>query len=247
MLKSFLATLFVSFLCAFSVLGQETTAVGKVDSTDSSSAAQSSGDDDRRFQIGFHFTDFINKKNNLDFNNRNRPGFGGRIGYDFARFGGGKYVATAEAEVNFSPKNAINNRIAKIESGQTTIDDRTDGRVLQGLFGVKVGRKFDKVGIFGKARTGFIQYTNGKSIITNGNQRSNTATNLAADLGGVIEFYPTKRFITRFDFGDTIVRVGEQDSRRFVTSPTISFVRQVKLPARTQHNFQFSAGFGFRF
>jgi hypothetical protein len=226
MLKSFLAMLFVSFLCAFSVLGQETTAVGKVDSTDSSSAAQSSGDDDRRFQLGFHFTNIVDVKNILgNEKTRNRPGFGVRFGYDFARFGGGKYVATAESEINYSPKNHRSSRLVN----PTTFDGRTDGRVLQGLFGVKVGRKFDKVGIFGKARTGFVQYTNGKA-------NADSATNFAADLGGVLEFYPTKRFITRFDFGDNIVRVGGQ-----------RFSNTLILPARTQHNFQFSAGFGIRF
>lgn len=244
MLKSFFTLLLGVFLCVFTVLGQETSDVsGKSDSSELPSSAQSSVDIDRKFQVEFHFTNITNSKNDLSFNHRNRSGFGARIGYDVARFGNGKYVATIESELNFSPKTANNQRIINLGNNVSVVDARTNGRVLQGLTGIKLGRQFDKFGVFGKAKAGFVQYSNGKQTVTG----NDTATNFAGDLGGVVEFYPTKRLFTRLDFGDTIVRVGKQSVRAFVATPPDFVVRTVNFGTRTQHNFQFSAGFGFRF
>ncbi len=129
------------------------------------------------------------------------------------------------------------------------IGSRRDGRVLQGFFGAKVGRKFEKFGVFAKARPGFVQYSRGKQSIdgTLSDVRFTTGaeTNPALDVGGVLEFYPTKRITTRFDVGDTIVRFGKQNTTGF------DFFNQqlfpVVLPSETKHNFQFGAGIGFRF
>jgi hypothetical protein len=67
------------------------------------------------------------------------PGFGGRFGYNISkRF-------TLEAESNFFPRDR----------------DVEGGRKIQGLFGVKAGRRFDRVGLFAKARPGFIRYEKG--------------------------------------------------------------------------------------
>jgi len=49
-------------------------------------------------------------------------------------------------------------------------------------------------------------------------------TDFSLDVGGVIEFYPSKLVTVRFDVGDTII------NRSFVT-----------------HNLQLCAGIGFRF
>ena len=62
------------------------------------------------------------------------------------------------------------------------------------------------------------------------------------DVGGVVEFYPSSRIVTRFDFGDTIIRYGEYRRESFVAS--VPFLSR---PPETKHNFQFSAGVGFRF
>ena len=64
------------------------------------------------------------------------PGFGGRFGYNFSRY------LTLEAEGNFFPRDR------ELEGGRKT----------QGLFGAKVGKRMDRVGIFGKARPGFIRF-----------------------------------------------------------------------------------------
>lgn len=54
------------------------------------------------------------------------------------------------------------------------------------------------------------------------------------DIGGVVEFYPSKRTVLRLDVGDTILHYNAQEPKEF--NP--SFVR---------HTFQLSTGFGFRF
>jgi hypothetical protein len=62
------------------------------------------------------------------------------------------------------------------------------------------------------------------------------------DVGGVLEFYPTKRILTRFDVGDTMIRYPSRDNpSSFTTSPP------PRLPSELRHNLQVTAGIGFRF
>jgi len=177
------------------------------------------------------------------------PGFGGRFGYNLTD------NIALEAEVNFFP------------GGDSFIDRDGDFRIggnkTEGLFGVRVGKRFDKVGIFAKARPGFL--IDSKGDLQPATDRACIAIfpppigcfdpvekrSFALDLGGVIEFYPTKRTIIRVDAGDTIIRLTERTAAGFVgpgpglLAPT--FLAAVRLPSETTHNFQFSVGAGFRF
>jgi len=54
------------------------------------------------------------------------------------------------------------------------------------------------------------------------------------DVGGVFEYYPSRRTVFRMDVGDTIIRYAAQEPK--VINPTF-----------TRHNLQASVGFGFRF
>lgn len=171
---------------------------------------------------------------------RTEPGVGGTIGYNFTR------NITAEAEINFFPRN-------NVESG----------RMTEGLFGVKAGKRFRKVGVFGKARPGFLYATRGDlrprrdiaciSIFPTpvGCFETASKTSFAFDLGGVIELYPTRRTIIRFDAGDTIIRFGERNVVAIVSPPPGIFapsrIGVVPAASNTTHNFQFNAGVGFRF
>jgi len=68
-------------------------------------------------------------------------------------------------------------------------------------------------------------------------------TKPAFDLGGVAEYYPTDRTAVRVDFGDTIIPYGSITLLPFAPEiPT-----PIRVRAGTTHNFQFSAGFSFRF
>ncbi|HEX5965010.1 MAG TPA: hypothetical protein VFY51_03735, partial [Pyrinomonadaceae bacterium] len=71
----------------------------------------------------------------------------------------------------------------------------------------------------------------------------------ATDLGGVLEFYPSPRIVTRFDVGDTIIHFRRRTINGVAFDPVTQqftlfpFTR----PARTSHNFQFIASVGWRF
>lgn len=167
------------------------------------------------------------------------PGFGGRIGYNITNY------FAVEAEVNFFPR-----------------ERRFDGgREIQGLFGVKAGRRFDKVGVFGKIRPGFVssrvvEFRDRRDVacitifpppLSCFEETARRETELAFDIGGVIELYPTSRMIVRFDAGDTIIRSGQHS---FIAAPFPIFTGNVLVttaPAETTHNFQGSVGVGFRF
>ena len=166
---------------------------------------------------------------------KNDWGFGGRFGYNFSRHIG------IEAEGNFFPR-----------------DRAVDGgRKLQGLFGVKVGQRFEKGGVFLKARPGFVRFSRGQYQFSTGGCptvfpppigcfQPQATTNLAFDLGGVAEVYPSKNTIIRFDAGDTMIRFRAQ---RQVVEVDPATGGLVVLPAapETKHNFQASFGFGYRF
>jgi len=94
------------------------------------------------------------------------------------------------------------------------------GRVFQGQFGVKAGKRFRKFGIFAKARPGFVGFTEVTKLIgttilgpfgvlnqtfNGGHFRSGKEAYFSTDLGGVVEFYASRRIFTRVDVGDTII------------------------------------------
>ncbi|MEO6391645.1 MAG: hypothetical protein ABIP75_07310 [Pyrinomonadaceae bacterium] len=202
---------------------------------------------ERKFELGGQFT-YLRRKDpniggraliNLGFingpehpNNINDLGFGARFGFNLNR-----HIAL-EAETNFFPKDQtrpyiIGVPVSVVEPG---------GRKFLAVFGPKIGVRKDRFGIFAKVRPGFITVGRHESIITVG-----TPTNpfvlgdvrynqsfFAVDVGGVFEYYPSKRTILRFDLGDTIIRYGTQEPKNLN-------------PSFTRHNLQTSVGFGFRF
>lgn len=165
------------------------------------------------------------------------PGFGGRFTYNINR------VFSVEAAGYFFPKECFG-------------CDRA-GRVTEVLAGVKVGKRFDNWGIFAKARPGVVHLSGFEGIVTCLSLicpfpiepfRANR-NHFATDIGGVVEFYPSKRIVTRFDAGDTIIHFRQQITNGLVFNPVTQqfdpflFIR----PERTSHNFQFMTSVGFRF
>ena len=122
-------------------------------------------------------------------------------------------------------------------------------------FGAKVGKRWQKFGVFAKARPGFVTFSRVSTFVSTdtitllGNQQftipvfaDRRRTYFSSDVGGVAEFYPSRRVLSRFDFGDTIIRFGQRNAQTFlVTDPGF------QIPAETRHNFQFIAGIGLRF
>jgi hypothetical protein len=173
-------------------------------------------------------------------------GFGGRFGYNV-----NENIAV-EGELNFFPS-------AKTFTGEvgfsTVAEIFGDGHNLEGLFGMKAGKRFERVGIFAKARPGFLSESNGglqpqqEGICIlifpppAGCFDAKRKTFLAFDVGAVVEVYPSKRTVIRIDAGDTMVRVGE----RTVPVAFSTHLGALPVPAETTHNFQASVGFAFRF
>jgi hypothetical protein len=154
------------------------------------------------------------------------PGVGGRLTYNVTDSVG------VETELNFFPK----------KDGAT---NQEGGRITEGLFGVRIGKRSEKVGVFGKARPGFVSFgraiLNRDARVTNAfNFQYGRLTHFAFDLGGVVELYPSRRTVVRFDIGDTIIRYGRQN---FIDALGQTAV----VEGFTRHNLQFGAGVGFRF
>ena len=128
------------------------------------------------------------------------------------------------------------------------------GHMFQGQFGAKIGKRFDKWGVFGKARPGFVGFTQVSelvgthSIVVLGNTfvvgdfRVAKQFYPSFDVGGVVEFYISPRWMVRVDVGDTIIRYGEIQAQGFSLSGAI-----VRRPPETRHNLQVTSGIGFRF
>ncbi|MBO0720528.1 MAG: hypothetical protein J2P41_06890 [Blastocatellia bacterium] len=99
----------------------------------------------------------------------------------------------------------------------------------QGQFGAKTGLRYERFGIFAKARPGFVK-TYEKQF--------------SMDLGGVLELYPARRTIIRFDVGDTIV---SHRVPNLVGGVFGGGVFGVGSRLTGTHNLQLSAGAAFRF
>lgn len=160
--------------------------------------------EEHRIEVGAQFSVF-DKGADFLFRNSASLGGGGRVTVDLNK------SVSLEGELNYFPSQG------------------DDIRIFQGQFGVKTGWRFERFGVFGKIRPGFIntKYDFGPLCSRFSCFRSNltdSETRPSFDVGGVIEFYPLKRVTMRFDAGDTIV------NRSFGV-----------------HNLQFSAGVGYRF
>jgi hypothetical protein len=166
----------------------------------------------RRFEIGGQFSRiyFDSSPISLSLQERTEPGFGGRFTYNINR------ALALEAELNFFPRR-------ENLSDLNNFGLRPGGRVLQGLFGVKAGKRFNKFGFFAKARPGFVSFGEsfkGTEAIKGPPVRRETErlTHFAFDFGGVAEYYASRRTLVRLDIGDTIIVYRAQTLRLFGTT-----------------------------
>jgi hypothetical protein len=161
---------------------------------------------------------------------RTQAGFGGRFSFNVTP------NFALEAQGDFFPRDST-----LFNSG------RAGGRTLQAQAGVKLGKGFEHFGLFAKARPGVVSFS--KTLSFDGLDTSQgfpfpifhleRRTYFSFDLGGVLEFYPSKRIVMRFDGGDTMIRYGSIELPLFLNPASI--------PAETIHSFEFSTGVGFRF
>jgi hypothetical protein len=108
------------------------------------------------------------------------------------------------------------------------------------LFGVRAGIRRSRYGLFAKVRPGLTRFyllgvTPGPNAFEQGHSR------FAMDVGGVFEYYPTRRTAVRVDVGDTMVRYKNGDF----------FYQRLDEPVfvqrRLSHNLQVNVGVAFRF
>ncbi|HEY9401889.1 MAG TPA: outer membrane beta-barrel protein [Pyrinomonadaceae bacterium] len=189
--------------------------------------ARAQATDAPKLEVGVQFTSLTMD----EYRNPTEPGVGGRLTYNLTD------NVALEAQFDFFP------------NGQRFRGFRSGGRIAQGLFGVKAGKRFDKFGIFGKVRPGFTSFSTGREetiVVSPGvfDSRPHRETRFATDVGAVLEFYPSRRIVTRFDAGDTIIRYGDTTGAIFDNT---GIVGQYPISGEVRHNFQFSAGVGFRF
>ena len=155
-------------------------------------------------------------------------GFGGRFGFRATSF------FTFEGEVNLFPSD-IPDEVPVTSSR------------LEGLFGVKIGPRFDRFSVFGKVRPGFVRFGEAPEpiacilifppplscVLASGQ------TVFALDLGGGVELYPTDRSLVRFDVSDLMLQY---------KGPVFNREREAFTEGGFwSHNLRLAVGAGFRF
>jgi hypothetical protein len=198
-------------------------------------APRSPAQETPRVEVGVHVTalnlgDFRLRVPDLRTTER---GAGGRITINI------NDSVALEGEYNIFPNDF---RITVPQLGQLVTRRLTRDRVNQIMFGVKAGARSDRWGIFAKLRPGFIRSSLRDETI-NPNASLNTlfrsSTGIALDIGGVLEFYPTRNTVLRFDVGDLIMRYENKAlSNATGATPVGRF---------THHSLQIGAGVGLRF
>ena len=122
----------------------------------------------------------------------------------------------------------------------------TIGNLVQGLFGTKLGVRSERVGLFVKARAGFLHFRRdpfgvrapGTTFFSHARA---PCTEPNADIGGVLEFYTRRGLILRLDIGDSIVRYGRR------TVQVSEALPPTQAGGFTTQNLQVSLGIGIRF
>jgi hypothetical protein len=155
-------------------------------------------------------------------------GFGGRFGFAATP------LFTFEGELNYFP------------SDIPDLVPLTSSR-LEGLFGVKVGPRFNRFSVFGKARPGFVQFGEATAPVICilifppplGCVLAGGETVFALDLGGGVEYFPSERTLLRFDVSDLMLQY-----------PGPTFNRDMEVFTEDGfwgHNLRFAISGGYRF
>ncbi|HEX8500402.1 MAG TPA: outer membrane beta-barrel protein [Pyrinomonadaceae bacterium] len=195
-------------------------------------AARAQEHDAPKVEIGVQYTS-LSLNLTPSGGTENAVGFGARATYNF-----NDYFAV-EAEGNVFATRAQRRPL-------------TGGRAQQAQFGVKAGKRWDAFGLFAKARPGFVSFGDaltpvalGSAGVAGFDYERERKTHFSMDVGAVLEFYPTRRTLVRFDAGDTIIRYGEYRDILPTPGTGLPFIGAAR--GETRHNFQFTAGVGFRF
>ena len=143
-----------------------------------------------RFELGAQYSTI--RQTNSDFAGTNFSGFGGRFDWNLNR------RLAFESQVDFFPENGV--PLPLVQGGQT----------LQAVFGIRAkvvqNRHFS---VFGLVRPGLLHFSS-VQVLSGGTSISYTeqpATYFVLNLGGGIEYYPSPRWVLRFDIEGNPYRV----------------------------------------
>ena len=157
-------------------------------------------------------------------------GIGGRLTFDLTRW------IAIDGELNLFPDDDLS--LGPGTGGNLTAGLIYHRRRTDGFAGLRLGSRFDRVGVFARVRPGFSQLTD-QGIECNGDVCAlillavpEYRTAFALDLGGGLEFHSTPRTVARVDVGDVMIW------NRSFTPPCSDC---------TTHNFTTRLGFGVRF
>ena len=199
-----------------------------------------------KFEISAVFTairqgdDFYEIAREFEQRTRHNIGGGGRFTFNLTD------SIALEGELTFHPKERgifIGGLFPLQQSGSFIGGERT-----QGLFGMKAGKRMERFGVFGKFRPGFMRFSRVPDCPGGEVARctSDGKNEPAFDLGGVFEYYPSRRLVVRFDAGDTIIRYRKLTRANFGNLPPDPRF-PLEVGGGTVHNAQYSVGFGIRF
>lgn len=175
-----------------------------------------------RFELGLHLSGISIEQNYGKI--RSDPGAGVRFTWNFSR------VLAVDTAFTFFPPRTFFDRIPGPQTG---------GSIIQLVTGIKAGVRRERWGVFAKFRPGLMSYSRTLTAIGLV-EPIDRKTHWALDMGGVLEWYPTRRTIARLDIGDTTV---------FLRPTQLSVLNSynVTYPSSTHTAMQVSTGFGFRF
>jgi len=158
-------------------------------------------------------------------------GVGGRITWDFLPW------ASTDVEAAFFPRDTFEVHSRGLNG--ETLRLAYHRRRSDVFAGVRAGVSGNRFGLFGKVRPGFTRLQD-KGLQCVGSPcalalflRPEYKTEFALDLGGIVEFYPTRRTVARFDLGDEMIRHAS-----FAVPPC---------PDCTTHNLTSRFGVGLKF
>jgi hypothetical protein len=141
-----------------------------------------------RFELGAQYSTI--RETNYSFEGTNFSGVGGRFDWNLTR------RLAFESQVDFFPENAM--PLPLVQGGQT----------LQAVFGIRAKViQSQHFAIFGLVRPGLLHFTGVEALSTEGSDVDRPATYFVLNLGGGIEFYPSPRWVLRFDIEGDPYRV----------------------------------------
>ena len=184
-----------------------------------------------RFEVGAHAALL-----RLTDSDATHAGLGGRFTFDLSRW------VAADVELTFFPNDDVElpASVPATFPGPPPFALTHHRRRADGFFGIRTGTRGRRVGAFARVRPGFTRLLDrgiectgpGCAVILLA--RPQYRTELAFDLGGGFEWYPSGRTVARIELGDIMIR------HRRPAPPC---------PAGdcTSHNFSTRIGGGFRF